>query len=385
VLDHHYLVTFDTDGGTPEPMPNPVTVFAASFEAGARAFPADPVRDTPFVKWTLDEPGAGAAFESDSTLPGSSGDGTAAPVTLYAQYASTDATLAALEVDPGDLSPPFGPLVTEYGVTVGNSVTSVTVTATTAHPGATAVVAGNTGLVVGDNTVTVAVTAEDGVTVLVYTITVTRLLSSDATLAGLEVTPGALSPPFDPDETAYEVTVPYAVTSIAVTPTAADPDATVEVVGDLDDLNVGFNTIIVTVTAEDGTTTMEYTLTVWRLFPEIELPPPSDPTRAPTASPSPAPSPSPTLAPSGGILFGNRPPAGGGFGTFAFGGGTLEQLLSASGCPPATAVFFYNKPDGGWAVWVPGSQVALVNAEFRAIFSGSPPIPAGTIFTAKCV
>ncbi len=44
------------------------------------------------------------------------------------------------------------------------------------------------------------------------------------------------------------------------------------------------------------------------------------------------------------ILYGNQPPAGGGFGTFAFCGGTWEQLLEASGCPEATSVFFYNTP-----------------------------------------
>jgi hypothetical protein len=87
----------------------------------------------------------------------------------------------------------------------------------------------------------------------------------------------------------------------------------------------------------------------------------------------------------GGITYGHAPPPGGGYGTFAFGGGTLEQLLAASGCPRETAVFFFNKPDGTFATWIPFSDVAIVNAEFLAIFSGDPPIPANTIFTARCV
>jgi hypothetical protein len=85
------------------------------------------------------------------------------------------------------------------------------------------------------------------------------------------------------------------------------------------------------------------------------------------------------------ILYGNKPPAGGGFGTFAFCGGTYEQLLTASGCPKATAVFFYNKPDGKFAVWIPGTDVSSVNDEILSIFPNvHTPIPEGTIFTAKC-
>ena len=90
------------------------------------------------------------------------------------------------------------------------------------------------------------------------------------------------------------------------------------------------------------------------------------------------------LSIQGVILFGNRPPSSGGYGTFAFGGGTFPQLLVAAGCPAATSVFFYNKPDGAFAVWIPGSQVSVVNAEILAIFALSPPLPEGVIFTAKC-
>ncbi len=92
-----------------------------------------------------------------------------------------------------------------------------------------------------------------------------------------------------------------------------------------------------------------------------------------------------TSASCGQILFGTKPPLGGGTGTFAFSCGSLPQLLTASGCPQATATFFYNKPGGGFAVWIPGSSVAAANAEFLSIFNGDPPIPVNTIFTVKCV
>ncbi len=82
------------------------------------------------------------------------------------------------------------------------------------------------------------------------------------------------------------------------------------------------------------------------------------------------------------ILNGFVPPAAGGFGTFEFCGGTFAQLLTASKCPAATSAFFYNKPDGGWAVWIPGAEVAAVNAPIMAMWPEQ--VPPHTIFTAKC-
>jgi hypothetical protein len=85
------------------------------------------------------------------------------------------------------------------------------------------------------------------------------------------------------------------------------------------------------------------------------------------------------------ILFGSKPPAAGGFGTFAFCGGSWEALLKASGCPKATAVFFYNTPAGGFETWIPGSEVEAPNAAIMARWPNEHmPIPHGTIFTAKC-
>ncbi|MFN8584199.1 MAG: hypothetical protein U0446_02590 [Dehalococcoidia bacterium] len=79
---------------------------------------------------------------------------------------------------------------------------------------------------------------------------------------------------------------------------------------------------------------------------------------------------------------GTLPPASGGFGTFGFCGGTFDDLLTTSGCPHDTALFFYNRPDGTWAVWLPGATVLEINAPIRALFPTG--IPANTIFTARC-
>ena len=46
---------------------------------------------------------------------------------------------------------------------------------------------------------------------------------------------------------------------------------------------------------------------------------------------------------------------------------------------------YYNKPGGGYAVYIPASQVSAVNQEFLGIFNGTPQIPVNTIFSVKCV
>ncbi|MBQ2895142.1 MAG: cadherin-like beta sandwich domain-containing protein, partial [Oscillospiraceae bacterium] len=86
---------------------------------------------------------------------------------------SSDATLSRLSIDPGSISPAFSPDVTEYSATVGNHVTWIAVSAARNDVTASTFVAGHDRLQVGENTVTVTVTAGDG-TRKVYTIRVTR-------------------------------------------------------------------------------------------------------------------------------------------------------------------------------------------------------------------
>ncbi|NBP67102.1 MAG: hypothetical protein EBU66_20960, partial [Bacteroidetes bacterium] len=132
--------------------------------------------------------------------------------------------------------------------------TSVEVTVETTDPDATFVVTGDTGLEAGQNVLTVSVTAADGETTADYTVTLNVPLNNDATLStfqvnGVDVEDGAT------------VEVEYGTTEVDVVATPTDANATVVVVGGTD-LQPGENTIVVTVTAEDGETVAEYTVTV---------------------------------------------------------------------------------------------------------------------------
>ena len=98
---------------------------------------------------------------------------------------SSDATLSALSLSAGTLIPVFSTSTYLYNFSVSNEVASTTVTPTATQVGAaisvdgTTVLSGNASstipLNVGSNSIVTSVTAQDGVTTDIYTVTVTRL------------------------------------------------------------------------------------------------------------------------------------------------------------------------------------------------------------------
>ena len=123
----------------------------------------------------------------------------------------------------------------------------------------------------GANTIMVVVTGTangDSVTTT-YTVVVTRGAASDAALSALSLGGVMLIPAFDAATTTYTANVANDVVSTTVMATAAHADATVDAPAGQIDLAEGANSIVVTVTAEDGTTTMTYTVVVARAIVEI--------------------------------------------------------------------------------------------------------------------
>ena len=211
---------------------------------------------------------------------------------------SDDASLSALTVSPGTLAPVFDAETTAYAVELIFSEREITVTAEPTDSGATveylkgdATLADandmadghQVSLDTGENVIKVKVTAEDGTTTE-YTVTVRRdaTASTDATLSGLTLSPGTLVPTFAADTTAYTASVGNAHDEVTVTPTVKHRGATVEyldgddaTLADANDmadghqvtLEVGENVVKVKVTAEDGTTTETYTVTLTRAEP----------------------------------------------------------------------------------------------------------------------
>ena len=206
---------------------------------------------------------------------------------------SGDANLASLAMTPdpfGELS--FSAGTTSYTVNVPNSVESVAVTATSSDGQASVVITANDAevgqgadilLAVGDTEVQIVVTAEDQTT-KTYTLTITRAPSdpNDSSLASLVVGSEevALAGPGD-----YPLSFDNAVEEVAITPTASDSQAVITVAVDegapqaADSgeafgpvaLAVGETLVEILVTAGDGTTTSEYSVTITRELPTYSV------------------------------------------------------------------------------------------------------------------
>ncbi|WP_207536122.1 MBG domain-containing protein, partial [Desertivirga arenae] len=100
-----------------------------------------------------------------------------------------------------------------------------------------------------------------------------RTLNTVATLANLASSKGSISPDFNAAILNYVTDVDYSTSSIVVTPTLSDANATVKVNGvkvenatasSAINLAVGINTILIAVTAEDGLTLKTYSIKVNR-------------------------------------------------------------------------------------------------------------------------
>jgi len=206
-------------------------------------------------------------------------------VVIHRNDAETNANLADLDLAAGTLAPVFMEDIISYNAQVENEIQSITVRPTAISSYATIKVNGDivssgdssepVDLLVGPNTLTVEVTAEDAATVKTYTVTVTRLSETghNADLASLSLSQGTLTPSFSTSVTSYTVDVAKSLSYISVTPTVFGPGATVTVngtavVSGTASQEIALNPVstefTVVVTAEDRHTVKTYNLTVTR-------------------------------------------------------------------------------------------------------------------------
>jgi len=187
-------------------------------------------------------------------------------VALAATPLSTISTLSSLTLGAGTLVEPFTPGTTSYIARVARSVTSVSLVPTITEPNARVSVNGfevNSGtpslpisLSAENRTVHVDVTAQSGATTR-YSVT----FVDDSTLSSLAISAGTLGPAFAPGTSDYISHVPASASEVTVTPTAADPTASITVngrpvpsggAGSIVPLVSGDNLVEITVTALGG-------------------------------------------------------------------------------------------------------------------------------------
>ncbi|RDL48592.1 hypothetical protein BLJAPNOD_04869 [Ensifer sp. M14] len=112
---------------------------------------------------------------------------------------SSDASLSGIGLSYGTLAPAFDAATTSYTVSVGNSVSTIAVTPASTHSGAVVSVNGTVvtapgslpvNLQVGDNAVSIVVTAQDAVTKTTYDIVVTRAGAAPDAPTAVSAVPG---------------------------------------------------------------------------------------------------------------------------------------------------------------------------------------------------
>ncbi|MDQ0640272.1 gliding motility-associated-like protein [Pedobacter sp. W3I1] len=168
-------------------------------------------------------------------------NGTTKTYTVTVTRAATaNADLSALTLSAGALSPAFSPATISYTASVGNATTSITVTPTITDATATvtvngaAVASGNPSaaipLVVGTNTITIVVAAQDGTTTKTYTVTVTRAIGTQTITFSPTNTKIYGDAPYDPSATSSNSAIPITYTS-SNTAVATVSNGLIQIVG----------------------------------------------------------------------------------------------------------------------------------------------------------
>ena len=169
--------------------------------------------------------------------------------------------LRSLTVEQYKLEPEFDPDITEYAVTVGGDVEKLNIEAMAEDANSTIEILGNSGLLIGENTINIKVTAEDG-TVRTYTINVTKVVDVGVQLSELSVENYTLTPEFSSDVYEYTLNIgDTSITSLNINAKSDKENVSIEIAGNTE-LKPGKNIITILVTSNDDNLTTTYQIVV---------------------------------------------------------------------------------------------------------------------------
>jgi hypothetical protein len=171
------------------------------------------------------------------------------------------AALKSLAVNSEEVDD-FNSAVYTYYFTVPYEVTTITLNAEAQTANSIVSGVGTFNLKVGLNVFIITVTAADGKTSKEYTIGITRKDQNIAALKNLSVN-GEEIENFSSTVYAYNLSVPYEITTALISAQAQEEGSMVKDTG-IFDLKVGLNVFIITVIAPDGETSQKYTLNITR-------------------------------------------------------------------------------------------------------------------------
>lgn len=171
---------------------------------------------------------------------------------------ATSTNLKSLNVTPTGLSPAFSIGTTEYTMTVGSNIDKIEVNAVAEDNNASVIVEGNKNITIGNNKITITVTA--GENTKIYHINVTKENKKQLQLSELLVDGQPLNPEFDSN--IYEYTIEKTNTAeLNITATPSSSSAEVEILGNTD-FKVGENIVTILVKSSNGEDVTTYQITV---------------------------------------------------------------------------------------------------------------------------
>ena len=177
-----------------------------------------------------------------------------------------NANLDIFRLDVEGINPDFNNQITDYYITVKESVDNIEVTAIPENKNAKVEVLGNNNLKKGLNIIEVIVTSEDGKNKKTYKVYVTKTNNEENTNADLEtlaVEYNNIFPNFQSNITNYTLEVANNVENLNILAIPNNKNGIVQVEGN-EKINIGKNMVYITVTAPNKVTKKIYSIVVYR-------------------------------------------------------------------------------------------------------------------------
>ena len=194
-------------------------------------------------------------------------------ISEQSNVSADNTNLRILRLNHEGISPEFQKDIKEYYFVTDKAIENLDVTAIPENSKSTVTITGNRNLQMGENTITIAVEAEDKSKTSEYKIYVTRtknLELANANLETLAIRQAALNPEFDSNMTQYKAEIANDINKIDILAIPQRQNATVTILGS-EEMQIGHNKIEVTVLAEDGITSKKYYIDIYRLNETEEI------------------------------------------------------------------------------------------------------------------
>ena len=171
--------------------------------------------------------------------------------------------LISLNLSRGELTPEFSSDVFDYTVEVPNDCESIDLFPQVGKDINMNIDAPKK-LSVGQNMITISLSKENSDETVTYHINARRLASDNCELSGLSIGDIELTPEFSADNLEYTLEVGNRVESLDIDATAVEPDAEIKIEG-ADGLELGENTVTVSVTSPSKLYSKQYTIAVTKI------------------------------------------------------------------------------------------------------------------------